>query len=48
MNCLKNTLLIIKAPAICTKNYERHERNENKVYLIKDVINKMKKKPLKI
>ena len=24
------------------------ERNENKVYLIKDVINKMKKKPLKI
>ena len=45
MNCLKNTMLIIKAPSDTYKKLceKEGERNENKVYLIKEVINKMKK-----
>ena len=45
MNCLKNTLLIIEAQVICTKRYTRQKvkKNENQVYAIKKVLNKMKK-----
>ena len=46
MNCLKNTLLIIEAQVTCTKNYARQKvkkKNEDQVYLIKKVLNRMKK-----
>ena len=45
MNCLKNTMLIIKAPSDTYKKLceKEGERNETKVYLIEEVINKMKK-----
>ena len=34
MNCLKNTLLIIKAQAICTKNYARQKVKEMRIKYI--------------
>ena len=44
MNCLKNTLLIIEAQVTCTKNYAKQKvkKNEDQVYLIKQVLNRMK------
>ena len=46
MNCVKNTLLIIKAWVTCAKKLLEAEgkKNEDQVYLIKKVLNKMKKK----
>ena len=44
MNCLKNTLLIIAPQVTCTKNNARQKvkENEDQVYLIKEVLNRMK------
>ena len=44
MNCLKNILLIIAAQVTCTKNNARQKvkQNEDQVYLIKEVLNRMK------
>ena len=44
MNCLKNTLLIVKAQVTYTKNCTRQKEkeNEDQVYLIKEVLNKRK------
>ena len=46
MNCLDNTLLIITAQVVYTKNYVRQKvkKNEDQVYAIKKLLNKMKKK----
>ena len=45
MNFLKNILLIIKVQVACTKNYARQKvkKNEDQVYAIKKVLDKMKK-----
>ena len=44
MNCLKNTLLIIKAQVTCPKNYARQKlKKGDKVYLIKKVLYRMRK-----
>ena len=44
MNCLKNTLLIIEAQVTRPKNYARQKvKKENKVYLIKKVLYRMRK-----
>ena len=44
MNCLQNTLLIIEAQVTCTKNYARQgNKNEDQIYVIKKVLNRMKK-----
>ena len=46
INCLKATLLIIKAKVTCTKNYmiQKVKKNEDQVQAIKEVFNKMRKK----
>ena len=48
MNCLNSTLLITEVQVTCTKNYARKKvkkkKNEDQVYLIKKVLNRMKKK----
>ena len=42
INCLKATLLIIKTQVTCTKNYViQGVKNEDQVYLIKEVLNKI-------
>ena len=44
MNFLKNPLLIIKFSDMCKKLRETEgERNVDRVYLIKEVLNRMKK-----
>ena len=47
MNCLKTSLLIIEAQVIYTKCYARQKvkkkKNEDEVYAMKKVLNKMKK-----
>ena len=47
--CLSTTLLNIKTQVICVKNYARQKvKNEDQVYLIKEVLNNKKKMCLKI
>ena len=47
MNCLKTSLLIIEAQVIYRKCYARQKvkkkKNEDEVYAMKKVLNKMKK-----
>ena len=44
MNCLKNTLLIIKVQVICTKNCARQKvKNDDQVYTIKKMLSNIKK-----
>ena len=48
MNCLKTSLLIIEAQVIYRKCYARQKekkkkKNEDEVYAVKKVLNKMKK-----